>query len=93
VSVTSGKRAALGPSAVIGFGVGAGAGFGTVAGFSSAKPALVAITVWMREIPMLVRNARRFMTTPPVKVSGFAFLVSGFWFRILEFSGNMKLET
>jgi hypothetical protein len=77
----------------MGFGAGAGFGIGTVIGFSSARPALVAMTVWMREIPMLVRNARRFMTTPPVKVSGFAFLVSGFWFRVLEFSGNMKLET
>jgi hypothetical protein len=66
--MTSGKRDALGPLAVMGFGVGAGAGFGigTVVGFSSAKPAPIVIAVWMKEIPMLARNARRFIATPPV---------------------------
>jgi hypothetical protein len=57
----------------MGFGVGAGAGFGigTVVGFSSANPAPATIAVWMREIPMLARNVRRFMTTPPVEVLSF----------------------
>jgi hypothetical protein len=64
--MTSGKRDWLGLFAVVDFGFGIGVGIGAGATFYSARPTPAAIAVWMSEIPILPRNARRFMTTPPV---------------------------